>query len=262
MFAFVRLEANNYFKPKIQMANIAKIYQDGTYANKNPKFGDDSANHKITNAIKACREFALPHRTIAEIGCGGGAIILGVANELKAESSVGYEPMPEAYAIAKSRETQKVLFTNETINSESAGNFDLVLCFDVFEHIEDYYTFLRDLRRMGENYLFHIPLDMNAQMVARGLPLRRVREEVGHLHYFYKDSALAALSECGYEISGSFYTFGAEGSYKGGLLYKLMKYPRKILFTFCPDFAVRLLGGYSLMVWAKAGANKARACGA
>ena len=237
------------------MSEIAKIYQDGTYATKNPRFGDDSARHKIANAVKACREFALPHRTIAEIGCGGGAIILGVAEELGAESAVGYEPMPEAYAVAKARETSTVSFTGETVGSESHADYDLVLCFDVFEHIEDYFTFLRNLRRMGKNHLFHIPLDMNAQMVARGRPLTRVRDEVGHLHYFCKESALASLSECGYELGGHFYTFGAEGSYQGGLMYKLMKYPRKILFAFCPDFAVRLLGGYSLMVWAKPGAK-------
>ncbi|MEI7928714.1 MAG: class I SAM-dependent methyltransferase [Verrucomicrobiales bacterium] len=237
------------------MANIAKIYQDGTYAGKNPKFGDDSAGHKIAKAVKACREFRLPHGKIAEVGCGGGAIILGVATELGSDHAVGYEPMPEAYAVAKARETAQVSFTTETIGPESHGDFDLVLCFDVFEHIEDYFSFLRNLRRIGKNHLFHIPLDMNAQMVARGGPLKRVREEVGHLHYFYKESALASLSECGYEIGGYFYTFGAEGSYQGGLIYKLMKYPRKILFAINPDLAVRLLGGYSLMVWAKPGSG-------
>jgi cyclopropane fatty-acyl-phospholipid synthase-like methyltransferase len=231
------------------MSNIAKIYQDGTYAMKNSEFGDDNSKTKIVNAIKACKDFNLKPGKIAEVGCGGGAILLGVAEALAAHSAVGFEPMPEAYAVAKSRETNQVTFCNETVGPESNFDFDLVLCFDVFEHIEDYFSFLRNLRKTGKNFLFHIPLDMSAQMVARGAPIQRVRDEVGHIHYFSKDSALASLRECGYKIGGSFYTCGADGNYNGRL-FRMMKIPRKIAFAFNPNLAVRVLGGYSLMVWA------------
>jgi cyclopropane fatty-acyl-phospholipid synthase-like methyltransferase len=238
------------------MSVLAKIYQDGTYASKNSAFGDDNAEIKIHSAIKACEDFKLKPRKIAEVGCGGGAILLGVAEALAAHSAVGFEPMPEAYAVAKSRETNRVTFCNETVGPESNSDFDLVLCFDVFEHIEDYFSFLRNLRNIGKNFLFHIPLDMCAQMVARGEPIQRVRDEVGHIHYFSKDSALASLIECGYKISGSFYTCGADGNYSGRL-FQMMKIPRKIAFTFHPDLAVRVLGGYSLMVWATPGITEA-----
>jgi SAM-dependent methyltransferase len=231
------------------MSALAKIYQDGTYAAKNSAFGDDNAEIKIHNAVKACHDFKLHPRRIAEMGCGAGAILLGVAETLSVESAVGFEPMPEAYAVAKSRETNQVTFCNETVGPKSNSDFDLVLCFDVFEHIEDYFSFLRDLRNLGKNFLFHIPLDMCAQMVVRGEPIQRVRDEVGHIHYFSKDSALAALRECGYKIGGSFYTCGADGSYSGRL-FRMMKIPRKIAFAFDSDLAVRVLGGYSLMAWA------------
>jgi SAM-dependent methyltransferase len=207
------------------MPATAQIYRDGTYAAKNPLFGDDNAGYKIANAIKACRKFQLPHRSVAEVGCGAGAIILGFSQQEGVASAIGYEPMPEAFAVAKTRETAKLRFTSETIGPDSRADHDLVLCFDVFEHVEDCFGFLRHLRAMGKNHLFHIPLDMNAQMVARGTPIRKVRDEVGHLHYFCKDSALATLVECGYDIEGYFYTCAAEGNYQGGLMNKLMKYP-------------------------------------
>jgi cyclopropane fatty-acyl-phospholipid synthase-like methyltransferase len=231
------------------MSNLAKIYQDGTYASKNSAFGDDNADIKIHNAVKACDDFKLKPRKIAEVGCGGGAILLGVAEALAVDSAVGFEPMPEAYTVAKSRETNQVIFCNETVGPESSFDFDLVLCFDVFEHVEDYFSFLRNLRNIGKNFLFHIPLDMSAQMVARGEPIQRVRDEVGHIHYFSKDSALASLRDCGYKIAGSFYTCGADGNYSGRL-FRMIKIPRKIAFALDPDLAVRVLGGYSLMVWA------------
>jgi cyclopropane fatty-acyl-phospholipid synthase-like methyltransferase len=232
------------------MDSLSQIYQDGTYAAKNPSFGDDHANLKISVALKAIREFKLRHENIAEVGCGGGAIISGLADCVKSQSAVGFEPMPEAFAVAKTRSSPGVEFRNEVIGPESRGNYDIVLCFDVFEHIEDYFSFLRNLRRIGENFLFNIPLDMNAQMVARGEPIRRVRDEVGHIHYFSKDSALASLTECGYTIGGCFYTFHGEGNSGGHLAFRLMKYPRKFLYAVNQDLAVRTLGGYSLLVWA------------
>ncbi len=232
------------------MNSVAKTYQDGSYAQKNPTFGDNNAEWKILNATRAIEDFKLPHRTIAEVGCGGGAILLGVAKAMKADSATGFEPMPEAYALAKSRETAQVNFLNETIGPETTGNFDLVLCFDVFEHIENYFGFLRDLSHMGSNFLFHIPLDMNAQMVARSEPIRRVREQVGHIHYFSKDSAIASLSDCGYAVRGHFYTFGGDGTYYSPL-HAIMKLPRKLAFAACPHLAVQILGGYSLMAWAR-----------
>lgn len=229
------------------MKSVSDIYLDGSYAGKNPTFGDDNAEWKVSNALEACRRFNLPHRTIAEVGCGAGAIIRGVAGALGAESAVGYEPMPQAYAIAKERETEILRFLPETIGPATEAHYDLMLCFDVFEHVEDYFGFLRNLKPLADRFLFHIPLDMNAQMIARGAPIRRVREQVGHLHYFSKDTALAALRECGYRIDGSFYTCGADSVY-GGLRYRLMKLPRKISYALAPDLAVRVLGGYSLMV--------------
>src|SRR5690606_39364807 len=47
------------------------------------------------------------------------------------------------------------------------GGFDLVLCIDVFEHIEDYLGFLRILRDKGTYKLFHIPLDMTVLSVLK-----------------------------------------------------------------------------------------------
>ncbi len=209
------------------MSSLAKIYQDGTYASKNGSFGDDNASAKIGWALQACKKYDISPGTIAEVGCGAGAILLGVAEALNPARAVGYEPMPEAYQVARSRETSAVSFKSQIIGPDCDDFFELVLCFDVFEHIEDYFGFLRNLRKLGENFLFHIPLDMSAQMVARGAPIQMVRDEVGHIHYFSKDSAIAALDECGYAVRGHFYTSGADGTYSGKL-FRMMKYPRKL----------------------------------
>ena len=108
-----------------------------------------------------------------------------------------------------------------------------------------------NLKRFSNHFLFHIPLDMNVQMVARVTPILRARQFVGHIHYFSKDTALATLADCGYRVQGYFYTCGAEGTYTSRL-FRLLKWPRKLAFAIHADLAVRYLGGYSIMVYATA----------
>ena len=77
---------------------------------------------------------------------------------------------------------------------ESPEQFDLVICLDVIEHVEDYFGFLRKLRGRGKYFVFNIPLDMNVmKLVTPGI--RYAREEVGHLHYFNRYTALQALKD-------------------------------------------------------------------
>ncbi len=76
---------------------------------------------------------------------------------------------------------------------------------------------------------------------------------VGHLHYYMKDTALATLEDCGYEIVDYFYTASSlelEGGHKK-ISSKIANLPRRLMYMANPDLAVRLLGGYSLMVLTK-----------
>ena len=50
-----------------------------------------------------------------------------------------------------------------------------MLCIDVFDDVENCFSFLRDLRSRGNALIFHIPLDMNVQMVIRSAPILMVR---------------------------------------------------------------------------------------
>jgi hypothetical protein len=122
---------------------------------------------------------------------------------------------------------------------------------DVFEHIEDYLGFLRRVAVIGNRLLCHIPLDMNALGVARGRPISVVREKVGHLHYFSKDTAIATLRDAGYLVEACRYTAATMELPNRTFRMKLMKWPRKIAFSISPDFTSRTLGGYSLLVLAK-----------
>ena len=95
----------------------------------------------------------------------------------------GVEPMPEAYSRCAAKSRERLTFKHGTA-ADMVEVFDFGAPPNVFEHVEDYLGFLRSLTRLGRQFIFHIPLDMNAQMVLRDEPIMRVRREVGHLHYF------------------------------------------------------------------------------
>ena len=228
---------------------IAPIYLDGTYAAQNAGFGDDNAAWKAGYVVEMLRRRGIVPKTICEVGCGGGGILLELSKLLPTDVTfTGYEPMPEAFQVCSQRATDRISFINESPTGVvPLEKFDVVLCLDVFEHVEDYLGFLRSLRGLGKTFIFHIPLDMNVQTVLRLTPLKKVRSIVGHLHYFCKETALATLKDSGFQIDESFYTDSSKSSYST-LPAKLIKFPRKLLYLFAPDFAVRLLGGYPLMV--------------
>ncbi len=125
------------------------------------------------------------------------------------------------------------------------------MAIDVFEHIEDYFGFLRKLKNKAVYKIFHIPLDLSVQSVFRSSRLMNARSSVGHIHYFTKETALATLKDTGYEVVDYFYTNSSLELPNLSWKANLMKLPRKLLFQLDSDLAARVLGGFSLLVLAK-----------
>lgn len=229
---------------------VADIYKDGRYAARNPGCGEENTAWKAREVIRMMKKAGLQPQTVCEIGCGSGGILESMHGILgDSVSFTGVEPMPEAFAKCSARSRERLSFRHCSAG-DLTGVFDLVLVLDVFEHVEDYLGFLRSLTRLGRQFIFHIPLDMTAQMVLRDEPILRVRRSVGHLHYFSKNTALATLRDTGYEIQDWFYS-DTRGSAYAPLRTRLMRLPRRLLMKVAPDFGVRLLGGNPMMVLAR-----------
>ncbi len=227
------------------------IYLDGQYLAHNRTYHVEDSPWKARQILRIVQRNLISPQTVCEVGCGAGEILRQLQMALPAGVKfVGYEVSPDAYRLCQQRANENLLFYCEDFLSQSGPIFDLLLCIDVVEHVEDYIGFLRQLRPRATWKVFYIPLDMAAHMVVRRKPLMTVRQEVGHLHYFIKDTALAALEYAGYTIVDWHYT-PSQLDLAAGVKSRLLRWPRKILSAFNPDFAVRTLGGYSLLVLAK-----------
>jgi 2-polyprenyl-3-methyl-5-hydroxy-6-metoxy-1,4-benzoquinol methylase len=230
--------------------SVGDVYRDGTYAAINPGCGAGNAVWKAGQVLRMIERAGLDPRTVCEIGCGSGGILAHLQEKLPdSVQFTGVEPMPEAFAKCAALSRERLKFLHGTA-ADLTECFDLVLLLDVFEHVEDYMGFLRSVRPLGRQFIFHIPLDMTTQMVLRDEPIMRVRRCVGHLHYFSKNTALATLRDTGYEVQDWFYSNIANADYST-LRYRMMKLPRRLLMKVAPDFAVRLLGGNPMTVLAR-----------
>jgi 2-polyprenyl-3-methyl-5-hydroxy-6-metoxy-1,4-benzoquinol methylase len=222
-------------------------YVDGQYEQANPSWHDEDAPWKVEKIANFLREEEVRPKSVCDIGCGTAGVLAGLANRMRGVKLVGYDISPKAVDLARRLHPEVEVRLGEPDESCSE-RFDLVLLIDVFEHVEDYLGFLRRVAPLGQRLLCHIPLDMTALTVARVKPILRAREQVGHLHYFSKDTAIATLRDAGYAIEASRYTAGTIDLPDRTLRRKIAKWPRRIGFRVAPDFTVRTLGGYSLLV--------------
>jgi len=152
---------------------------------------------------------------------------------------------------AEKKEKHNIHFFLEDMLNEGDLAFDVVMAVDVLEHVEDYFGFLRKLRKKATYKIFHIPLDLSVQAVLRVSPILNARLSVGHVHYFTKETALATLKDTGYDLVDYFYTCGSLDLPNRGWKAELLKLPRRLSFSLHPDLAARVLGGFSLLVLTK-----------
>lgn len=229
---------------------IQSQYLDGDYLVKNPTFHIEDSPWKATQILKGITRNSLQPKVCAEVGCGAGEILTQLSTKMPECKFHGYELSPQGYQFCLERQNDRIQFSNRSIFDDEVDPFDLLLCIDVFEHIEDCFDFLRKISKISKHHIFHIPLDMNVQMVARSEPILGVRQSVGHLHYFSRDTALALLLDTGYEIIDWFYTPNGVDRPKS-IKARILQAPRKLFQLYSEDLSARFLGGYSLLVVAK-----------
>lgn len=231
---------------------MVQMYDDGTYHENNPTWHEEDSPWKAKQIIKIIEKNRLNPQKICEVGCGAGEILNQLSLYFGTDKEFfGYEVSPQAYQLCLTKAKPNLTFQLSNLLSEDTEFFDIVLAIDVFEHIEDYFTFLRKLKNKDQYKIFHIPLDLSVQSVLRCSPILKLRRSDGHIHYFTKETALETLNDTGYKVIDYFYTGNTIDLPNRGWKASLMKIPRKLAFSINNDLAVRVLGGYSLLVLAE-----------
>lgn len=222
------------------------MYNDGRYSSKNPGWHEDDAPWKARQVLAMLGDRNFRPESIVDIGCGTGGVLEVIADSLKGARVVGYDPSSQATGmIERSDRVELRVGTPKDVHE----HYDLLLNLDVFEHVEDYIGFLRSLRPIADWFMFHIPLDVSAQSVARERPLLAARSTVGHLHYFTRGTALASLETAGFEIVCDKLLFPNDLPNRR-IKTRIANVARDLGRRLRPQLSARIFGGSTLLVLA------------
>jgi len=222
---------------------------NGEYFSKNPTWHVEYSPWKAENIYHFLDRQKLRPKSICEVGCGAGEVLRQLQLKMPSECSfTGYDVAPHAIEIAKRNgENEKLRFAVADFGELETRRIDLLLILEVVDHVEDYYGFLRMLKKKAEWKLFSFSLDISVQSAFRSGAFTQRRNVHSHMHHFNKETVLGTLQYAGYEVVDYFYPSNLAIS----SLAKLAKPIRMAIFKLNPDLAVRLFGGYSLMVLAR-----------
>ena len=224
---------------------MSDIYADGTYLANNTTWHEEDSPYKAALIERSIERTKTNFRTCVDVGCGGGLVASLIAERHPDAAVFGFDISPDASAFWPAK--RGVTFRQENI-LDTNERFDLALCLDVFEHVEDYIGFLKQLRANASRFVFKIPLDMNIDKLIRSH--RPERELIGHLHYFSAYTALATLKDCGYEVVDSFYTADWAASSPRTAKQIIGRIPRVLVGAMGDTLAAKLMSGYGLVVTA------------
>lgn len=229
------------------------IYTDGTYLVNNPDWGIKDSEWKAKTILELVKKNNLSIKNVTEVGCGAGGILESLSQKMGNNVDFfGYDISPQAIAFAKQKEKENLHFYNEKYEKKNNIHTELLLVIDVFEHVDDYYNFLEDLKSKSDYFIFHIPLDLSCRTILKPHVLLQQRNSVGHIHYFSKEMVLWFLKDKGYEILDWHYTKPViDEAHSNNLKRRIKKSLRNLSFSINENTTAKLFGGYSMMILAK-----------
>lgn len=194
---------------------------------------------------------------ILDVGCGVGTMSLYFA--VNGAQVTGVDISPRAVQIAKAAAKDLGLKNVEFINGEvekGTGQYDLILCSEIVEHVPDEIGFLKtihsNLKKTGklvlttpsrENLLFQLGY------------YKKFDEEVGHLRRYTMESLPTSLAKAGLS---PIIVRGVEGplrnilfTSKFGVLIKFIKGPLVPLFHWVDMITAAFFGAADLQVVAQ-----------
>ena len=227
------------------------IYNDSTYLSKNPTWHEEDAPFKASKIIKLLDRNSISFKTVSEIGCGSGEILIQLESQLPDVTNFyGFDISKDAINIAKKKETEKIKFEIKDISDINENCFyDLQLVIDVIEHLDNYFNFLTGIVTKSQYTIFHIPLDMSVWSLFREKMLIESKDRVGHIHNFTEDFISNIISEYGFEILDKIYT---EPKFEVTTnKQKIISSIRRLVFRINKKFCTKTLGGYSILLLTK-----------
>lgn len=179
---------------------------------------------------------------ILDVGSGTGVLSLEIAKRLKGATVIGIDTNAELtekgnVMARKSGLTNCMFLTMDVLRISMKQRFDLAICSDNLEHIEDDVSALKAIHHVLEDKgvaIIHVPA-YNRRWLFFG---KRVNFPVpGHVRPGYKINVLAEkLKAAGFVVQEIAYTYGALETISNNLSYLLTRAERKNKYLYAVLF--------------------------
>jgi 2-polyprenyl-3-methyl-5-hydroxy-6-metoxy-1,4-benzoquinol methylase len=142
------------------MSMSQDLYASGDYLKKNPLWHVDESPWKAKCILEIMVKNSITPKTICDIGCGAGEVLRLVQERMDQECMFwGYEISPQAFELSQQRANKRLHFKLADIRQERGTYFDLILLMGVVEHMEDYFSFLREIQPKSEYKIIQLPME-------------------------------------------------------------------------------------------------------
>jgi len=132
---------------------------------------------------------SLAYDTVLDVGCGQGSLLQAIAPLRPGSRYAGVDFSEKALAVARHRVPQAEFAWLDLTQGHLDRRFDLVLCTDVLEHIEDDAAALANVAGMAGRYLVVSTLQGR---------MRRFEATVGHYRNYRRGQVQAMIEALGF----------------------------------------------------------------
>jgi SAM-dependent methyltransferase len=228
-----------------------ELYTSGDYAARNPGYHEEDSAWKAGQIAALLRRNGAATASVCEVGCGAGGVLAELQKRLPETTRLtGYEISPEGIRRCGPKANARLEYVLGDFTALATPAFDLLLCIDVLEHVEDCRGFARALRPRADLKLFHIPLELSLYKAAVPGRLLASTRRFGHIHFFNRETALDLLRGAGYTVLDSAFTPCGIACART-LEARLGRLPVQAVSWVSAGLAARLFGAHSLLVLAR-----------
>jgi SAM-dependent methyltransferase len=149
--------------------------------------------------VSLVAEASLPTASVAEIGCGDGALLAELSARGFGGTLAGYDISATAVELAGARGVASVSVFDGVTLPVADRSFDLGVLSHVLEHVEAPLPLLREAARACRALIVEVPLERNASGGRAGR--RAASEEIGHVAALDRDAVRRLVADAGLRVA-------------------------------------------------------------
>jgi SAM-dependent methyltransferase len=179
-------------------------FYDSAYARggeRHARWRELGARGKADHVESLCGSAGLASRSVAEIGCGDGALLAELSSRDFGESLAGFDISEAAIDLTRTRAIPRVasLVVFDGVHLPSADRaFDLAILSHVLEHLEGPGRLLREVARVARAVIVEVPLERNASAVRASK--RDAAQKIGHIQTLDRAAVGAMVEDAGLRV--------------------------------------------------------------